>query len=80
MLELFDLLELEGEPLLDRPLTERRERLAGLLDRRVETVRSSSLSTTVLPCSGRRSSSDWRGSLRNVPIRRTNPGNAPETG
>jgi bifunctional non-homologous end joining protein LigD len=41
VLELFDLLELEGEPLLDRPLTERRERLAGLLDRRVETVRFS---------------------------------------
>ena len=30
----FDVLEVEGEPLLDRPLTERRERLAGLIDLR----------------------------------------------
>ncbi|MGZ8781926.1 MAG: DNA polymerase ligase N-terminal domain-containing protein, partial [Gaiellaceae bacterium] len=29
----FDLLEVEGEPLIDRPLTERRERLEALLDR-----------------------------------------------
>ncbi len=37
----FDLLEVDGEPLLDLPLDERRERLEGLLDRRNETVRLS---------------------------------------
>jgi bifunctional non-homologous end joining protein LigD len=37
----FDLLELEGEPLLDRPLSERRERLEKLLDRRNKAVRLS---------------------------------------
>jgi len=34
----FDLLEVEGEPLLDLPLTERRDRLESLLDRRNRTV------------------------------------------
>jgi bifunctional non-homologous end joining protein LigD len=37
----FDILELEGEPLLDRPLSERREVLEDLLDRRNRTVRLS---------------------------------------
>src|SRR5205814_7706217 len=37
----FDLLELEGEPLVDLPLTERRKRLEKLLDRRNRTVRLS---------------------------------------
>jgi bifunctional non-homologous end joining protein LigD len=37
----FDALEAEGTPLLDRPLAERRERLAGLLDRRSRTIRLS---------------------------------------
>jgi bifunctional non-homologous end joining protein LigD len=37
----FDLLELEGEPLVDLPLRERRKRLEGLLDRRNRTVRLS---------------------------------------
>jgi bifunctional non-homologous end joining protein LigD len=37
----FDLLELEGEPLLDRPLTERRDRLAALVDRRQRVVQLS---------------------------------------
>ena len=37
----FDLLELDGQPLLDLPLTERRERLEGLLDKRYTTVRFS---------------------------------------
>jgi bifunctional non-homologous end joining protein LigD len=37
----FDLLELEDEPQIDRPLTERRERLAELLDGRNRTVRVS---------------------------------------
>jgi bifunctional non-homologous end joining protein LigD len=39
--ELFDLLELDGEAVLDRPLTERRELLEQLLDRRVTTVQLS---------------------------------------
>ena len=34
----FDVLEVEGTPLVDRPLEERREILAGLLDRRNRTV------------------------------------------
>jgi bifunctional non-homologous end joining protein LigD len=37
----FDVLELEGQPLLDRPLTERRDELDALLDRRNRTVRLS---------------------------------------
>jgi bifunctional non-homologous end joining protein LigD len=37
----FDLLEVEGEPLIDRPLPERQERLAALLDRRNRTVQLS---------------------------------------
>ena len=39
--EVFDLLELEGEPFVALPLTERRERLARLLDRRNRVVRLS---------------------------------------
>ncbi len=37
----FDVLEIDGEPVLDRPLVERRHLLAGLLDRRSQTVRLS---------------------------------------
>jgi bifunctional non-homologous end joining protein LigD len=39
--EAFDVLEVDGEPLVDLPLRERRERLEGLLDRRYTTVRLS---------------------------------------
>jgi bifunctional non-homologous end joining protein LigD len=39
--EVFDLLEVEGEPVVDRPFAERRERLAALLDRRSSAVRLS---------------------------------------
>jgi bifunctional non-homologous end joining protein LigD len=37
----FDVLEIEGEPLIDLPLSERRQRLDALLDRRNRTVRLS---------------------------------------
>jgi bifunctional non-homologous end joining protein LigD len=37
----FDVLEVDGEPLLELPLTERRERLESLLDRRSKAVRMS---------------------------------------
>ena len=37
----FDVLEVEGEPLVDLPLTERQKRLAGLIDRRNRTVQLS---------------------------------------
>jgi bifunctional non-homologous end joining protein LigD len=37
----FDVLEIEGEPLIDQPLVERRKRLEQLLDRRNKTVRLS---------------------------------------
>jgi bifunctional non-homologous end joining protein LigD len=37
----FDVLEVDGQPLLDRPLTERRDRLATLLDRRNRSVQLS---------------------------------------
>ena len=37
----FDLLEVEGEPIVDLPLEERRERLEKLLDKRNKTVRFS---------------------------------------
>jgi bifunctional non-homologous end joining protein LigD len=39
--EIFDLLELDGEPLVDLPLRERGKRLEALLDRRNRTVRLS---------------------------------------
>jgi bifunctional non-homologous end joining protein LigD len=39
--ELFDVLEIDGTPLLDLPLTERRERLAELLDARDPSVQLS---------------------------------------
>jgi bifunctional non-homologous end joining protein LigD len=39
--EVFDLLELEGRPLLELPLVERRKQLEALLDRRNRTVRLS---------------------------------------
>ena len=39
--EVFDVLEIDGEQLLDRPLTDRRERLAKLLDKRVTNVQIS---------------------------------------
>jgi bifunctional non-homologous end joining protein LigD len=38
---LFDLLELDGEPIVDLPLSERRERLEQLLDKRNRTVKFS---------------------------------------
>jgi bifunctional non-homologous end joining protein LigD len=41
VLYLFDVLEVEGEPLIELPLTERRERLEALVDRRNRTVRVS---------------------------------------
>jgi len=37
----FDVLEVDGEPVLDAPLGERRKRLAKLLDRRGDTIRLS---------------------------------------
>ncbi|MET0939474.1 MAG: DNA polymerase ligase N-terminal domain-containing protein, partial [Gaiellaceae bacterium] len=37
----FDVLEIDGEPVLDQPLAERRKRLAKLLDRRVSAIRLS---------------------------------------
>ena len=37
----FDLLELEGEPLVELPFTERRQRLGGILDTRNKTVQLS---------------------------------------
>jgi bifunctional non-homologous end joining protein LigD len=39
--EVFDVLEIDGRPALDRPLAERRELLAGLLDTRDKTVQIS---------------------------------------
>ncbi|MGZ8694393.1 MAG: DNA ligase D [Gaiellaceae bacterium] len=41
VLYVFDVLEIEGEPVIDLPLTERRERLDALLDRRNRTIRLS---------------------------------------
>ena len=38
MLVLFDVLELDGEPLVERPLAERRERLEQAIDARVGGV------------------------------------------
>jgi bifunctional non-homologous end joining protein LigD len=37
----FDVLEIDGEPVIDRPLTERRELLTGLLDKRISGVQIS---------------------------------------
>jgi bifunctional non-homologous end joining protein LigD len=41
VLYVFDVLEVEGEPLIDLPLTKRRKRLEALLDKRNRTVRFS---------------------------------------
>jgi bifunctional non-homologous end joining protein LigD len=41
VLYVFDVLEVEGEPLIDLPLSERRERLVALLDRRNRRVKLS---------------------------------------
>jgi bifunctional non-homologous end joining protein LigD len=41
VLYVFDVLEVDGEPLVDLPLVERRERLEALLDRRSRSVRLS---------------------------------------
>jgi bifunctional non-homologous end joining protein LigD len=41
VLYVFDVLEVEGEPLVDLPLVERRKRLEQLLDRRNKTIRLS---------------------------------------
>ena len=41
VLYVFDLLEIDGEPVIDLPLTERRARLERLLDKRNRTVRFS---------------------------------------
>ena len=41
VLYLFDVLEIEGEPVVDLPLTERHKRLEALLDKRNRTVRLS---------------------------------------
>ena len=41
VLYLFDVLEVEGEPVVDLPLTERHKRLEALLDKRNRTVRLS---------------------------------------
>ncbi len=43
VLYVFDVLEVEGERLLDLPLTERRERLEALIDKRNRTVRLSAV-------------------------------------
>ena len=43
VLYLFDVLEIDGEPVVDLPLTERHERLEALLDKRNRTVRLSDL-------------------------------------
>ena len=41
VLYVFDVLEVDGEPLIELPLTERRERLDALIDKRNRTVRVS---------------------------------------
>ena len=43
VLYLFDVLEIDGEPLVELPLAERHERLQALIDRRSKTVRVSDL-------------------------------------
>ena len=43
VLYLFDVLEIDGEPLVELPLAERHERLQALIDKRNKTVRVSDL-------------------------------------
>ena len=70
--EAFDLLEVEGEPLVDLPLRERRARLEQLLDRRNTTVRlSEAFDDGDALLRGGRGSSGSRGSSRSGPTRRT---------
>src|SRR5271155_1489035 len=71
---LFDLLHLDGEDLGARPLTERKVRLAGLLERASSSLHYSDHQTGLGPTFMRRPA-PWRsrGSSRNAPTRRTCP-------
>ena len=71
------LLELDGEPLVDLPLVERRERLAALLDQpQPDRPRSRRRSTTARRCSRRRRQQSSRGSSPSAPTRAYLPGQA----
>ena len=77
----FDLLELDGEPLVDLPLRERQARLEKLLDRRNKTVRLSETfddGDALLRGGDRRRSS--RGSWPSAPTRGTSRAGARATG
>ena len=77
----FDLLELDGEPLVDRPLAERREALAALVDRAVGGVlRLARRSTTARRSSRLRASRGSRASSRSASTRATSPAAARATG
>ena len=71
----FDLLELDGEPLVDEPLRERKARLRGARSTAaVATVRFSEASTTARRCSRRRASRASRASWPSGATRATAPG------
>ena len=58
----FDVLEIEGEPLIDLPLVERRERLEQLLDRRKADVQiSEAFEDGERPVRGRREAQSYEG-------------------
>ena len=63
----FDLLELEGEPLVELPLVERRKRLEALLDRRNRTVRLSETFDDGQALAGSRQGAAARGHRRQAP-------------
>ena len=58
----FDVLEVDGEPLVDLPLVDRRRRLDALVDRRAAAFRSPKGSTTAQRSTRRRSRTVSRGS------------------
>ena len=71
VLVLFDLLELDSEPLVDLPLVERRERLAGLVDAAAGTCSSRRSSTTATRSSRRGGAAASRVSSRSGRTRAT---------
>ena len=77
----FDLLEVDGEPIVDLPLEERRKRLEKLLDKRNKTVRfSESFDDGRGTARRRERSRGSKGSWPSASARGTSPAGARATG
>ena len=80
VLVVFDLLELESEPLVDLPLSERRKRLEQLVSAPRRQCSYPRSSTTARRCSSQRASRSWRASWPSWPTRGTGRAPARPTG